>query len=309
MRALIVAILAACLCAEAAAQAPYSPPRTPDGQPDFQGYWAMQWTTPLERPPGVNQLVIDKAEAQKQHEAFLKRIGSIDQFAALDDWDFAGPLTIRGEARSSLVIDPPDGRLPYSGVGRALRAQFTTPFFGVDDPEQRSMTERCLMGGSGYAPFLAIPASNLRQVVQTRDTVLFYTESFAALRIIPTDGRTGPPIPRGGSSSGHWEGDTLVVETGGYLEGDRFRVSPGSSFPISQTTRVTERFTLLGPDEILYRYMVQDPSLYERAWTAETLMVRLRKVRIFEDACHASNYSLPGILAGARAEERRKPRR
>lgn len=304
MRAWFVAMIA-CIASTAEAQAPYSPERTPDGRPDLQGFWAMQWTTPLERPPGTAGLVIDLAEAQKRHEAYLVRLASTDPLQATDDWDFVGPLVIRGEARSSLVIDPADGRLPYTEAGRAIRSKFTTPFSGVDDPEQRSTNERCLMGGSGYAPFLAIPASNLRQVVQTPATILFQTESFAQLRIIPMDGRKGPVIPRGGSSSGHWDGDTLVVETGDYPAGDKFRNSPGSTFPISPATHVTERFTMTGPDEILYRYTVEDAGLYARPWTAETRMIRLKNVRIFEDACHAGNRSLEGILAGARADERR----
>lgn len=308
MRAVIVAMAIGFACS-AHAQAPYSPLRTTDGRPDFQGYWANQWTTTLERPPGTDTLVIAHAEAQKRHQAFLARLASTDPLGATTDWDFVGPLVIRGEARSSLMIDPADGRIPYSDAGRAIRGRFTTPFSGVDDPEQRSMTERCLMGGSGYAPFLAIPASNLRQIVQTKDAILFQTESFAQLRIIPLDGRKGPAIPRGGSSGGRWEDDTLVIDTSDYPEGDRFRVSPGSTFPISPATRITERFTLMGPDEMLYRFTVEDAGLYARPWTAETLMVRLKGVRIFEDACHSGNRSLTGILAGARAEERRKAKR
>lgn len=308
MRAVIVA-LAVCLACSAEAQTAYSPARTPDGRVDFQGYWANQWTTTLERPPGTEGLSIDRAEAQRRHEAFLARMASTDPLGATADWDFVGPLVIRGEARTSLLIDPADGRIPYSEAGRAIRGRFTTPFSGVDDPEQRSMTERCLMGGSGYAPFLAIPASNLRQIVQTPDTILFHTESFAQLRIIPMDGRKGPMIPRGGSSRGHWEGDTLIVETGDYPVGDKFRVSPGSTFPISPATWITERFTLMGPDQMLYRFTVKDADLYARPWTAETLMVRLKGVRIFEDACHAGNHSLAGILAGARAVERRAGKR
>src|SRR5690606_16375693 len=114
--------------------------------------------------------------------------------------------------------------------------------------------------------------------------------------------------PRGGSSSGRWEGDTLVVETAGYEERDRFRISPGSTFAISPSTRITERFTLIGSDEMLYRHTVEDPVIYSRPWTAESVM-RRDSGPVMEFACHEGNYSLSGILAGARAAERRGARR
>lgn len=298
------------LIAAAAAQTPsyqtplYQPPRTPDGDPDFQGVWGTRWTTPLERPQNLKDLVIAPDVGAMLHKSTLERIGATDPLAPDYSWDFTGPLMIRDETRSSLIIDPADGRLPYTDEGRAHRSRFATPFSGDEGPERRALNERCLMAGSGYAPFLSIPAGNIRQIVQTRDSILFHTESFSQLRIIPLDGGTGPAIPRGGSSTGHWAGDTLVVETKGFLESDRFRTSPGSTFPISPATRITEHFTLIGPYEILYRFTIEDPLLYLRAWTAESLLARTDD-RLFEFACHEGNYGLAGILSGARAVERR----
>lgn len=306
MRAWVRNFLAAAACllaaaAEAFAQQPL--PRTPDGHPDLQGNWTTRWTTPLERLPDDPALVISAEDGAKLHSIVLKRIGDTDPLAPDYAWDFTGPLIIRGETRSSLIVDPADGRLPYTPEGRAIRAAFR-PFTGDDDPEQRGLNERCLMAGSGYAPFLSIPAANIRQIVQTSDSVVFLTESFAQLRIIPLDGHAGPQIPRGGSSAGHWEGDTLVVETTGFLKTDRFRFSPNSSFPITPATRITESFTRTGPDDILYRYTVEDPAIFTRAWTAESLLKRSGD-RMFEWACHEGNYGLAGILSGARVGEKR----
>jgi hypothetical protein len=303
-RILATCAVAMAMSGGALAQETFSPARTPDGHPDFQGVWGTRWSTPLERTPDFNTLVITPDQGATLHRGILARLDSSDPLGTTYSWDFTGPLVIRGEVRTSVLVDPPDGKLPYTEVGRARRSTFTTPFTGDEGPEQRALNERCLMAGSGYAPFLAIPAGNVRQIVQTRDSVAIHTESFNQLRLIPLDGRVGPAIPRGGSSAGHWDGDTLVVETSGYLETDRFRIAPGSTFPISPLTRITERFRMIAPDEILYRFTVEDPTLYTRAWTGESLMRRTND-RMFEFACHEGNYGLPGILSGARETERR----
>ena len=300
----VALVLWLALATPAFAQETFSPAHTPDGHPDFQGVWGTRWTTPLERMPDFKTLVIAPEQGATLHLGILARLNSGDPLGTDYAWDFTGPLMIRGEVRSSVLVDPPDGKLPYTEEGRARRSAFTTPFAGDEGPERRAPNERCLMAGSGYAPFLAIPAGNVRQIVQTRDSVVIHTESFNQLRLIPLDGRSGPLIPRGGSSAGRWDGDTLVVETGGYLETDRFRIAPLSTFPISPVTRITERFRMIGPDEILYRFTVDDPTLYTRAWTGESLMKRTAD-RMFEFACHEGNYGLAGILSGARETERR----
>jgi hypothetical protein len=300
--ALIAALLS--LAPAALAQQSYQPPRTPDGRPDFQGNWITPWTTTLERGADVKTLTVSLEDGEKLRASFVNRLNEGDPLGATYVWDLAGPLTIGGEIRSSFIVDPPDGRLPYTEEGRTRRAKLQT-ILGADGAEQRSFTERCLMAGSGYAPFLTIPASNLRQIVQTRDHLLFFTESFGQLRIVPLDGGLGPALPRGGSSKAHWDADTLVIETTGFLETDRFRIAPQSTFAISPATRITERLTRTGADEILYRFTVEDPSLYTRAWTAESALKRTDS-RVFEWACHEANYSLTNILRGARMEEQHK---
>ena len=286
---------------------PYQPPRARDGHPDLQGVWVSRWTTPLERPAEWTALVLAPDEGAKLHAATLARLGATDPLGPEYAWDLTGPLVIDGKPRSSLLIDPVDGKLPLSEDGRARRAGFRS-FTGVDGPEQRGLNERCLMAGNGYAPFLSIPAANIRLIVQTTDTVLFHTEAFNQLRIIPLDGRVGPVIPRGGSSSGHWEGDVLVVETSGFLDTDRFRFSPLSTFPISRLTRITERFERISADEISYSFMVEDVGLYTRAWTAKSMLKRSDDP-MFEWACHEGNYGLANILRGARVGEERAMRK
>jgi hypothetical protein len=288
---------------EALAQASSANPRMPDGRPDFHGVWTMPWTTTLERDPGFPALTISAEQGAKLVESFISRLHENDPLGATYIWDLDGPVRVNGEIRSSLIIDPPDGRLPYTPEGRARRAAFR-PSTGEDNIEQRALNERCLMAGSGYAPFLTIPASNIRQVVQTRDHIVFFTESFGQLRLIPLDGRSGPSIPRGGSSKGRWDGETLVVETSGFPETDRIRFAPLSTFAISPATRIIERFTFQSSDEILYRFTVDDSSLYTRPWTAESVLKRSSD-RVFEWACHEGNYGLANILRGARVTEER----
>ena len=297
---------AACLAMALPLFAQAQLPRTPDGKPDLQGTWTTRWTTPLERMPDWKTLVITKAEGEALTRAFHARLDAANPMG-VPARDLAGALVVRGETRSSLIVDPADGHLPLSEEGRARRSR-TAPngVTGVDGPEQRSLTERCLMSGNGFAPILTQPASNIRQIVQTGAHVVILTESYNQLRIIPLDGSTGPQIPRGGSSKGSWNGDALVVETTRFEPGDGIRnAGAGITFPISPNTRITERFTPTGPDEILYRFTIEDPALYTQAWSAETVMARSNE-KIYDYSCHEGDYSMAGILAGARADERRR---
>ena len=283
--------------------------RTADGKPDLHGVWTNRWSTPLERMPQWKTLVISPAEGEALDRAIHAGLDAANPLGVRAR-DLGGPLVIRGETRSSMIVDPPDGRVPLSEEGLMRRRQ--TPPYGVagaDGPEQRSVAERCLMASNGYAPFLLQPANNNRQVVQTKTHVIIFTEAYHQLRIIPLDGSTGPVIPRGGSSKGRWDGDTLLVETGGYPEDDKVRhAGAGMTFPISPRTVITERFTPIGPDEILYRFTVDDPALFTQPWTGESLLKRSHE-RLFEFACHEGDYSMIGILGGARVDERRNATR
>jgi hypothetical protein len=304
MRAWIPAFLsAACIAAgamEALAQQPYQPPRAPDGHPDLQGIWTSRWLTPLERPANAKAVVIAPEDVAALAKAEWARHNAIDPIEGTDSFEYTTFVTIRGEIRSAIIVDPADGRLPFTEQARARRAGGPA-LPGVDGPEQRALNERCLSNGNGVAPHIPAPSSNIRSIVQTHNDIVIHTELLSLLRIIPLDGRTEIGFRRE-RTSGHWEGDTLVVETTGIL--DPVRGSRGSLFPVTPKTRITEHFTRTGPGEMLYAFTVEDPQVYTQRWTGESIMA-LSDEPMFEFACHEGNYGLANILSGARAVERR----
>ena len=306
------AILAALLLGLAgpAVSAGYKAPRTAAGQPDLQGVWSIASLTVLERPVGLSTLVITEAQA-KAFEATQDGTPNIPDDVTgqkqSEWWDRGATLArLGGQIRSSWLIDPADGRLPYSPAGaKALQAAQAAALSDFDNPEARPTTERCLMGphGSGGAPLQNTSYSNFYQVVQTADYVVIVAEMNHDVRIIPLNAATSPFEARSwtGVSVGRWEGDTLVVETSRFHEGSGWRAP--SRLYLSPNARVTERFTRSSPTEIRYEYAVDDPAVFTRVWRGEMPMTRTA-ARIFEFACHEGNYSLSGILAGGRQKDR-----
>lgn len=274
-------------------------PRTSDGRPDFHGMWSSQWLTPVERPASAKTLVLDKAEAARLTKEILARAEAgnpLDPELAYPD--AASLAIVRGEVRSSLVIDPPDGRLPWTDAGRAAARKYVG---GLDGPETRMTTERCI-GGVGWAPLQIRSASMLHRIVQTSAHVVVQTEAYDDTRILPVDGKHRPSavaLP-GGDSVARWDGDALVVETR-HLEPETS--THGIVTVMSPDAVITERFELAGPDELVYRYTITDPAYYSKPWTAEYSMVRTSE-KMFEFACHEGNYSMAGMLHGARAEQK-----
>lgn len=299
-----LAVLALALSGTAHAQTAYQAPQTADGHPDLQGVWISRWITPLERQAGSRALVLPADEAAAAEKAEWARHNAIDPIEGTEAFEFSTLVTVRGERRSSLIIDPPDGRLPYTTQGRA-RAPGARLTPGTDGPEQRALNERCLNGGSGFAPLLTAPSGNIRTIVQTRGDVVMWTELMSQLRIIPVDGRTETGARRE-KATGRWEGDALVVETTGIT--DPVRGARGSLFAVTPKTRITERFTRTAADEILYTFRVEDPALYTQPWSGETVMKRTGE-RMYEYACHEGNYGLANILSGARMSEQRAARK
>jgi hypothetical protein len=169
----------------------------------------------------------------------------------------------------------------------------------TDGPEDRPLAERCILFGNGGTPMLPTAYNNNFQLVQTRDHVAILSEMIHDTRVVPLDGR--PPLPRSvrqylGDSRGRWEGDTLVVETTNFTDKTNFRGS-------SENMRLTERFTRVSEETLIYRFTVDDPTSFARPWTVEIPMWRNREL-IYEYACHEGNSSIAGVLSGARAEER-----
>jgi hypothetical protein len=288
--------------------APYTAPRTENGQPDFQGVWVTAFLTPLERPDGVDDLVASPERAPAVVRMIRDRIPAvIDPDVQLHDIQ---QLTkVHGEYRTSVIVEPSDGRMPFTAAGRELAAAITARNEQqFDGPEQRPLAERCLEN-HGYAPIRSLRVSFSRQIVQARDHVAIMSEDAVGLRTIHLAGEPPPDAVRSveGYSTGRWEGDTLVVTTSHFRAADPARNVNGRPLLIGRNSRITERFTRVSDGELLYRYTVEDPNLYTRPWTGEFSMTR-QDGPIYEYACHEGNYSLANILRGGQAEAARRAR-
>jgi hypothetical protein len=323
-------------------------PRLADGHPDLQGTYDLATLTPVERRAG-QPLVLSDEDARKLEDQVADRYSKLD--APIDANRAAPPkggdgspgpygnvggynnfwldpgshyTVIDGQKRASLVIDPPDGRVPPLTADaqrrNAARRLTTTsdqtsreddPGFegpnAYDDPEQRPLGERCIVGfGSTSGPPI-LPTyfyNNLHQIVQTKDTVMILTEMVHDARVVRMGGTHLPPTMRKwlGDSIGRWEGDTLVVDTTNFTENTRFRGA-------TENLHVVERFTRLDANTLRYQFTIEDPTTWARPWTAEYAWPRTNE-HIYEYACHEGNYALENILRGARLKEaeEKKPR-
>ena len=293
----------------------WTAPRTPDGHPDMQGVWSFATLTPLERPAefaGKEFLTEQEAEAYEQRllkeNNMDRRDGpaTADVFRAYNDfwWDRGKKLVIT--RRTSLVIDPRDGRVPAltpeAQRKNAARAE-ARRLHPADGPEDRSLQDRCILWNNGGAPMLPTFYNNNVQIFQTRDQVVLLNEMIHDARIVPLNG--GPALPSNirqllGDSHGHWEGDTLVVETTNFTDAAPLRGS-------SENMRLTERFTRVSEETLMYQFTVNDPAAFTKPWTVEVPMWKSREM-MYEYACHEGNSAMIGILSGARADERKAAR-
>jgi hypothetical protein len=290
----------------------WTPPRTADGQPDLQGIWTNVTITPLERPlefAGKEFLTEKEAAAYETRTVEANNADRRDLppeadvgRAYNDAWYDRGTKVI-GTRRTSLIVDPPDGRIPaltpeaQRQVSARAESRREHP---ADGPEDRSLAERCLLWPTAGPPMLPSFYNNNYQIVQGPGYVAIYVEMIHDVRIIPIDGRPHPSSNIRqwmGDSRGHWEGDTLVVETANFNGKGAFRGS-------GQNLHLTERFTRVDQDTVLYRFTVDDPETFTKPWTGEVPM-RRTKGPIYEYACHEGNYAMVDMLAGARAEEKK----
>jgi hypothetical protein len=308
----------------ASATAPaYQPPRTPDGKPDFHGFWSNVSLTSLERSGQFKALTIPEADAKRietQRIAADKRglertdpnsgapkagqdVGGYNSFYVDAGTTYA---KINGEFRSSWIVDPPSGKIPYTAAGKKKfddDLAFVRNTF--DGPETRPMAERCLVGfgSTGGPPMINVMYNNTYQFLQTPDYVVIMVEMNHDARIIPLTDKDNMKLPQWlGRSKGHWEGDTLVVETTNFNPGESLRTFFANSYLLSPDAKVTERFTRVANDQILYKFEVNDPKLFSQVWKAE-MSFNTAKGKAYEYACHEGNYAMPGILAGARKNE------
>ena len=319
-RPLLPVVSAIAFSMSASAQAPkpkpaaaktWTPPRTPDGHPDLQGIWSNATITPLERPAefaGKATLTEKEAEEFAQQNLQQNNFDRRDGGAAADVnraynafWYDRGTQTVKTQ-RSSLVIDPPDGRIPAltPEAQKLQTARFEQRrLHPADGPEDRSLAERCLNWATEGPPMLPSFYNNNYEIVQTPDTVVIFNEMIHDARVVPMDGR--PHLPGSvrqwmGDSRGHWEGDTLVIETTNFTDKTAFRGS-------TENMRLVEKFRRTDPDTLLYEFTVDDPAAFAKPWTVQVPSVRTAGP-IFEYACHEGNYAMPGMLGAARAEEK-----
>jgi len=306
IRALAIA-LTACICNSLSfAQSPdsYKAPRTEHGQPDLQGVWSTRFNTMLERPEGL-PLILSPEQAtgfaQAVHQAFE---GNADP-----DIDRLGAPTlvmVKGEYRSSVIVYPENGVLPYNELGIQMSSYQYFDGTGFDHPEQRPGVERCTEAW-GAPPMRAFAYQLFHGIVQTADTIALMSEEVNPLRVIHMDGQSRPDAIRTleGHSIGHWEGDTLVVETTHYSSINPARATMGRPMLISADARVAERFTRVSETELFYQFTVDDPVYYTEPWRGEFSFTRDEGGHIYEYTCHEGNYSMVGALRGARAQEAR----
>lgn len=306
-------MLAGLLAASASSRATARATKPAGGTPDLGGMWSNRTGTPLERPRAFKSLILSEVDAEAfeiGQRGVITPVPGDDVGQAEADWfEPAPPLArINGEVRTSVIVDPADGRLPYSAAGWKELGTRMRAMAGFDGPESRPAPERCLMGfgAPADAPILYAPqTTGDYQFVQTRDYLVIRTEPNNDLRVIdlnPDLRAAGPMRSWMGASRGRWEGQSLVVETSQFNPGETLR-SVQYQLCLSQDARVTERFTRTSPREMFYAFSVDDPALFTQTWRGE-LIFQSSAAPIYEYACHEGNYSLSNILAGARRSER-----
>jgi hypothetical protein len=301
----------------------FTPPRTADGQPDLQAVWDFRTVTPMERPKELGdkaflteeeaaefeRKAVSERDADQHREQTTTERGVVNGTEETNDvalaynqfwWD-RGTKVI-GTRRTSLVVDPPDGRIPALTTEGSKRVEALDKLRErpAEGPEDRSVGERCILGFNSGPPMVPAAYNQNVQIFQIPGYVVLYNEMVHNARIVPLDGRShlgGNLRQWTGDSRGRWEGDTLVIDTTNFLGETAFR---GSSAKL----HLIERFRRVAADTLLYEFTVDDPTTWTKPWTVQIPM-RKSELPIYEYACHEGNYGMFGILSGARAIEKK----
>ena len=276
-----------------------------DGHPDLQGLWTNVTITPLERPRDLaGKAFFTPEEAVAYEKRVVEQRDDGDGPESVADpvvWWERGTHVV-STLRTSLIVDPADGRLPPLLPEAQKRMQETrayTRLHPADGPEDRSLQERCLLSGTTGPPMLSGPYNNNIQIVETPGAIMMTIEMIHDVRVIPMDGR--PHLPSNvrlwlGDPRGHWEGGTLVVDTTNFTTKTHFRGA-------DENLHLTERFKLTGAETILYQFTIDDPTAFSKPWTAELPLHRSAGA-MYEFACHEGNRALPNMLRIAREGEK-----
>ena len=306
-RGLGLAVLAQLSLGPAASAAGYRVPRTPWGAPNVQGLWSNLSLTRLERAPGVPAKIPKGADIAAIEKTVLETITPNDPLGGREseNWAPVHLAVMDGELRTSWIDSTLDGRIPYRPeTAKRLAAIRAAAFTNFDGPESRNTSERCMTPSfsAGSPPLQNSPYAANYQIVQTRDAVVIVSEIDNEARVVRLNAAHDPPSLRRrwiGDSVGHWEKDTLVIETVGFRGEEAYRAPV---FYIGADAKVTERFTRVSPTEIRYAFTVDDPQTYTEVWRGE-MPFRATQGPMYEYACHEGNYSLAGVLEGARYVE------
>jgi hypothetical protein len=297
-------LVAAASVAQAAAKDPLA-------SHDLEGTWTLGSYTSFERPRSLKSLVLTPAEAEAYesplralHGMAASKPGELGQ--AESEFNERGDALarVKGEIRSSWIIDPADGRVPFTKEARRRLALDIPPDkVRLDNPEDNTAAARCIASWSAGAPMIGAPDTNLFELVQTSSAIAILAEKNHDVRIIHMETSAGPVGPSPGPlgySAGRWDGDTLVVETSNFPNRELVREH---DLAVTGSTKVVERFTRTGPDELLYEFKVEDPTLYTQAWRGE-MTLHPAKGMLYEYACHEGNYALPSMLRAARQRDK-----
>jgi hypothetical protein len=315
------ALVLGCVVATLGQTRSWTPARTPDGQIDIEGVWDFSTITPLERPAGLE----DKATFTAAEAASFEREENLRQNRDLIDpkkgglqylpgsvipynefWYERGNRIV-GTRRTSLIVDPPDGRIPpltadakqKQDADAAMAREEQLGRVRADSPQARSLVDRCILGLNAGPPMTPGAYNNHVQITQAPGYLTLVAEMVHDPRVIPLDGR--PHLPSSirqysGDSRGHWQAGTLVIDTTNFLRETSFRGS-------SSTLQLTERFTRIDADTLMYEFTVYDPKTWTKPWTVAVPMTKV-DAPLYEYACHEGNYAMRNILSGARAAER-----
>jgi hypothetical protein len=304
----------------AGAGASYVAPRTSDGHPDLQGVWNTASLTPFQR---AAEFASKSTFTPQEAAAFeKKRLADVnrdrrdggnqaDLDRAYNEAWFDRGSKVSRTMHTSLLVDPADGHVPpMTAAGKKMYEDDRQRFalHPADGPEDRPLPDRCLSYSQVGPPMLPGNYNDNYKIVQTPTHVSILAEMGYVVRVIPTDGR--PHLPSSvrqwtGDSRGHWEGETLVVETTNFTTRGRNRFGVVYDGPSDENLKVTERFTRTAPDMILYRATVEDPTVYTKPWTVEVALSKTDEP-VYEYACHEGNYGMSGILAGERVREKKE---
>jgi hypothetical protein len=308
--AAVLVLAASNTTAQTTASTEQTPPRTAGGRPDLQGIWSNAAVTPLERPAELaGKEFFTEAEAAAFAKTTVERANRDRRGATPEQdveasynevWMDRGTNTF-SNLRTSIIVDPANGRVPAltPEAREAAAALAAIQHRRPEGPEDLELWTRCILGRTSGPPLMPGAYNNNYQFVQTRDTLAIDSEMIHEVRMIPLDGRQhiSSAIRQWlGDSVGHWEGDTLVVDTTNFTDKTHFRGS-------DQNLHVIERFTLTSANTMRYRFTIDDPTAFARMWSGEIILSRA-KGPLYEYACHETNYSLVDILAGARSEDR-----